>query len=389
MPTSRVPLGEGATEARASRVFRKVYRGECHFLTRPGVLAADAIDVRILRLLLQGASTSPLNPDFRGAYSAIASAIGVDEDTVRHRAKNFGESGFLRDWRLQVNPRIWGGGQVAIFFDWDANAPKDDVVEELKLVPGSILVTSFQSRIAVIVGFDEEVTLPRQTELVRRLSGSETVWVGRYPFPPCSIDLSARDWDLVRALRDDPRKSRPALSRELGVSPRTISRRLERLAHGGVAFAFPSLDPRGIRGGVLASLYVTCRLDRQPELDKLLSAKLEPHHWHTSLMLPYQPGDPAVTGYELALPNISTIRDILSWARRLAGVEAARVDLYEDIFTNVQAYDDYLDGKLRSMPTTRPAVTMAAGRTPMKASKPLPRRPRRRAVKNAVRWSGT
>ncbi len=339
--------------------------------------------------MLQGEAAFPLNPNFRGSYATIAARVGVDEDTVRHRVKSFHETGFLGEWRLQLNPTIWGGGQIIVFIGVDPNEPKDDLVEELKLLPGALIVTSFQSRIGVVLGFDEEATLPRQVELVRRLSGSDDVLVGRYAFPACSIELSARDWDLIRALRKNPRKSRTGLSRELGVSPRTISRKLERIVCGGVAFGWPSPNPRAIGAGVLASLYVTFCQGREPEVDKLISTHLEPYQWHKSVMLAYRRGELPVTGYELAVPNLSVVTDVLSWARQTDGVEAVRADLYEDIVTNFQSYDDYLDGKLRGMPTAMPTVTMTATRTLRNVAEHTPRAPRRPAVKSALGWSGS
>ncbi len=345
--------------------------------------------MRILRLLLQGEAFSPLNPDFRGSYRAIAEKVRADEDTVRYRLKKLHESGFLGDWRLQLNPRIWGGGQAVVFIDVNPHTRKDKLVDELKLLPGTMILNSFYERLGVVLEYDDEPSLRRQVELARRLSGARDAMVGRIPFPPCDTDLSARDWDLIRSLRKNPRKSYAALAAETGMSVRTIRRRLSRVVREGVAFAWPTLDPRGAGSGVLACLSVSCPIDRAGGIDETIGAHLNDSIWHVVHMLPSSPGDLVPTSYNLALPHILMARDILNWAGEVPGVREARLDMHEDIFTNFQSYDEYLDGKLRGMPTSSPTVTMTAARRPIKVAKRRRGKPRRPAVNRAVSWSGS
>ncbi|HYM40935.1 MAG TPA: AsnC family transcriptional regulator [Thermoplasmata archaeon] len=316
----------------------------------------DSLDVRILRLLLQGHALSPLNPDFRESYAAIAKAVTVDEDTVRYRVRKLHDTGFLADWRLALNPRIWGGGQLVLILDLGSDSSMDDAVEELKLVPGVVIITRFYGRIALVLEYEDACSLPRQIELIRRISAATGLFAARYRFPDCTVVLSARDWDLIRALRRSPRKSCASLAKEVGLSSPTVKRKLRRLTSEGVAFAWPSLNLKGTGGSVIAWIFVLYPNERKQEVDEAVTADLESYIWHISHYLPYNPGEFLPTSYELAVPSLQAAREALRWVRDIPGVETAHLDLYEDIFTNFEWYDEDLGRKLRQMPTSMPTV---------------------------------
>src|SRR2546426_10974247 len=88
----------------------------------------DGVDVRILRELLQGEG-SPLPPDFRKPYRAIARNLGLQEDTVRNRVRRFEESGLIREWHLMVNPHLLGTEDVAVWFDLPLTVSRDELIE--------------------------------------------------------------------------------------------------------------------------------------------------------------------------------------------------------------------------------------------------------------------
>ncbi len=348
----------------AITLFPESLSGRMPFLATAGVRATDTLDVRVLRILLTGEALSVLNPDFREPIAKMAKKVGADEDTVRTRLRRLEDSGFITDWRLTLNPRLFGGGQVAVWFDLDPAASRTGLVEQLRLVPGVIFVHVMYDAAVVFVQYDDERVIPRTVELIRRLSGAPDVDVVRTAFLECQAVLAARDWDIVRALRKNPRKSYADLAAEVGLSSRTVRVRLTKLIAQGVAFAWPSLNMRAAQGGVLVHLKVWYPFERKAEVDESIATHLEPHLWHIMHMLPYHHGDLCTCGYNLMLPNVSAARDVLGWVGGVPGVEKARVLLHEDIYNFFDVYDEELERRLLALPTAMPKPHVDVTRKP-------------------------
>ncbi len=333
-------------------------------------VSMDSLDVRILRLVTEGRVYSPLPSAFHESLAAAAKRTGADEETVRYRLKRIQDLGFFADWRLYVNPRFWGGGQISAWFDVDPTSPKRELVNRLRLIPGVLFITALYDGLTVFVEYDDEVTVPRTLELIRRLAGVLKVFVARTAFPECHAEPTRRDWDVIRALRRRPRKSYSAVAREIGASARTVRRRLLSLGAQGMIFAWPSLNMRARLGGVFVHLVAWYPGDRKSEVDTAVFTQLEPYHWHTMHMFPYQPGDLWPCGYDLFVPNVSIGREVLNQVLAIPGVERARAYLHEDIYNLFDAYDEALDRRLQRLPTA--------------TSVPGTRRPRRTPAANGA-----
>lgn len=319
----------------------------------------DTLDVRIVRAFFQNQALSPLSPDFRESVASIARKVGGDEDTVRHRLKKIQGSGFIAEWRLFLNPSVFGGGELSVAVDVDPSSPKADLVEQLRLVPGVIFVSVCYDSLVACIDYENELSLPRTVELVRRLSGAQTPWVRRNAFPACRAVFRARDWDLIRALRRNPLKPCADLGAELGLSSRTTRSRLEKIAAEQVMFAWPFLNLRAVSGGVFTHLNVEYPRERKAEIDESIMAHVEPYFWHVLHMLPYLRGDLWACGYDLIVPSLSEAREILDWTKGVLGVENARLYLYEEIVNFPDKYDELLARRLSRMPTAIRAVPVS------------------------------
>lgn len=315
--------------------------------------AIDPLDVRILRFYLQDQTLAPISARFRDPLAVIARRVGEDEEVVRHRLKRIQDSGFIEAWRLYVNPSLWGGGNLEIRLDVDPSARKSKLVAELRLVPGMTHVAVFYDSLVALLEYEDEATVPRQIELVRRLTEAPQDYVARDAFPECTIAMTSRDWDLVRALRKDPRAPYAELAAVAGVSARTAKVRLSRMLAAGVGFAWPTLNMRAPLDGVSVQLEVRYPGERKAQIDNAIATRLEAYHWHTLHLLPYRRDDLWPCGYHLIVPNLSVAREALEWARGIPGVAYARVHVYEDLVNFYDTYDEMLDRRLGRMPTAR------------------------------------
>ncbi len=208
----------------------------------------------------------------------------------------------------------------------------------------------------MILRYHDETEVKREVDLLLRIARAEWRVVGRVPFPPCALRLSASDWAILRSLQDDPRKPAAIVSREVGLSTRTVRRRIQRLTDGQAVFALPELRPGALRGTLMCGLYATYPGDRKASVDARVSANLDECLWHVFHMLPYQPGGLFPCLYNLFLPNLARFREILRWAHDLPGVAECRPVLVEDIETRFEVFDADLESRVetRSMERSRP-----------------------------------
>ncbi len=313
----------------------------------------DPLDVRILRGYYSDPALSPIVSNFRVPAAALAKRLGQDEDTVRHRLERMLDTGFLSVSRLMLNPRTWGGGHATVWFDVDPSTQKRDLVAGLGLIPGMTHVTVFYDSLIACMDFDDETMLPGLVELVRRVARAQEVFVALSAFPDVEIALTARDWDLIRVLSEDPRKPYRQVATQVGTTSRTARTRLTRLVQEAVIFEWPSPNFRAVQGLVPVCLQLRYPLGRKAEVDRAVAGHLEPYLWHIVHMLPYHSEDLWPCGYDLMIPNLSVMREVLDWARQVPGVEYARMYLYDEVVSFFDAYGERLDRRLREMPTTR------------------------------------
>jgi DNA-binding Lrp family transcriptional regulator len=285
-----------------------------------------------------------VNAQFRRSYESIAKRVGVDEETVRSRVKGYHRSGFIRDWRTIVNPTVVNAGEVALWVDVNPPTSKDDVVEKIRLMPGVILIGHFYGTLlGIVLRYHDENAVNRQIELIRKVSEADTIVAAKVPFPRCPISLEKADWGILRAIQREPRKPCVEIATELGLSSRTVKRRMQRMIEEAAIFGFPSLNPRAADGVVMATLLVTYAAEQKREVDEKIKTHLDSVLWHTFHMLPYRTGDSLMCGFNLILPHVGEAEEVLRWARRQQGILGVRIELFDGIETLYAPLDEEIE----------------------------------------------
>lgn len=304
----------------------------------------DGLDARILRELIWGQTPSPLALDLRLSFGVIARKLAADEGTVRNRVRGYHESGFIRGWRTILNPTLFGGGEIAVWLEVGEGTTKDEVTEAARLLPGVTLINTFHGRgMGLVLRYRDEAEMRREVGLLLRFARAEWRVIGKMPYPLCDLRLSAADRAVLRSLREAPRKPASAISRELGLSTRTVRRRLQRLIDCHAVFAFPVLDPKALTGTLMASLFVTFPADRKSDIDRAIASHLDEYLWYTLHTLPFAADGYRPSAHNLFLPNLATAHDVLRWAHDLPGVAQCRLELFEDIEARLEVFDDELE----------------------------------------------
>lgn len=309
--------------------------------------------MKILRLLIQGNDAGFLSPEFRRPFRSIARDVGVDEGTVRNRIKRMHESGFIQEWRILVNPRIWSGGAVVVFFDVAGTVSKAALIDEFQLIPGVHVINRFVgTRMNVVFLYDDESRIRKIAELIRRLADAKGSTVVELAFPDCQSSLNEMDWRLLRFLDEDPRRPLHVVAAELGISSRTVRRKMRGLLQGAAAFAFPSLDPSALSGAVMALLEVrSAQGGSRNEIEKIIASRLRDILWTILYFAPVVRTGDHVVGFHLMLPNVSKGREILRWVREVPDVSSARIEFFEEVVTIPMAFASFLEkGARGSLP---------------------------------------
>jgi len=299
----------------------------------------DSLDVRIIREMLESNATSPLDANVRKSMSSIARRLDVDENTVKNRIQGLRRSGFLKGWWVAINPNLVGQKMAQIWFDVGKSSAKYDVIKKLSFIPGvAVIKDLFGPSLCVVFYYEGEQTLKKTTELISSLAGSSATTSANEPFPTCRITFSNDDLMIVRSLQKEPLKPYTDIARELGLSSRTVKRRVSRLAEGEAIYMIAELDPKFLSGGIVCGLLVFYDDSRGKYLvekeivpylgDQLIFANLEDfHHGY----------------FAFIITSLAKAQQILNWALARKGVSSGRLDIVQEVISLYGVYEDQLE----------------------------------------------
>jgi DNA-binding Lrp family transcriptional regulator len=224
-----------------------------HFLAR--LYHLDDLDMKIIREI-----DSPNSPRWkvRVSYGEISRKLGVDEETIRLRVKRARERGAFPTWRLMVNPHLLDCDQVSLELEVDAEERKPQAISQIKLVDGVTKIVNYRGKgLEVTLYSQGGASLARQVRLIESICGSRhsSLWTSRFPRP--AVQLRKLDWKIVKALGDDVAGDLDEVAKSLGVSTRTVQRRLQAMTEGKAVFlsGAPRVDAVG---GVACCFVVFC-----------------------------------------------------------------------------------------------------------------------------------
>src|SRR5437879_4609267 len=226
-------------------------------LLASGLCKVDSLDVRVCRELFHDRTGPLLRSDFRRSYRSMARKLRVDEVTVRNRIKRLQQSGFLKGTRLIVNPGLLGVRVAQLWFDVRPPSAKDDLIRKLSLMHGVLAVSdSHGPSLTLVIMYESEISVKKEFELIAEMSNAQNLVRGNIPFPECAIELTHTDWKIIKDIQTDPRRSYSVISREVGMSRKTVKRRLQKMIEEEALFVIPSWNPKALDGAIIADLVV-------------------------------------------------------------------------------------------------------------------------------------
>ena len=280
----------------------------------------DALDIAIFRELMQADVALPFSSNPLRSLRSIAKRLQVDKDTVRKRIQRLQREHFLSAPFVFLNPNLVGLSLVQSWADLTPGS-KDDVIGRLRLHDRVVVISSFLGdtlTFAGLYGVDESVEALNR--ILGRTPGIRQLISARIPFPTSDITLTSKDWKIVQSLQRSPRQSLVSLSHELGVSPRTARRRLERMIRNRALFVIPGFNPKALDGSV-ADLTVFYETDAQKAgTDRRIMSSLRDNLFHADL------GDATHSFFNFIVNNVARAQETLNSVQSLPGVSRARLD---------------------------------------------------------------
>ncbi len=282
----------------------------------------DDLDIRIIKEL---GSPGSFQWNVRESYSNIARRLGVDEETVRKRLKRAEDLGPLPSWRMMVNPRLIDCEAASLDLDVEEEEKKDEAIAEIRRVDGVIKILDSRGRgLQVTFYYQNGDALRTKTELIRSICGSKELTFWKLGFPRSGIRMTKTDWKIVEAMQGDARKNLEEVSDSIGVSVRTIGRRLTLMKDGRAVYLQGAPNFRTVVG-VSCVFLVFCRdEEKKRAVDRLILTELHRNELSDTSSRQY-------SKFVGLFDNASEADDITKWIKGLDGVNNVKMGIMKEL----------------------------------------------------------
>lgn len=172
----------------------------------------------------------------RLSYRELAEKLDLSINAVHKRIKAMIEAGIIRAFTAEINPAVFGGVRVLVFGKSNLEAI-DGVQEKLRRNDSIYWVLLGGGNYLYIGACIKEISqLDQHVSFVKNEAKIEDPVVAIFNAPPIQADeaLHPLDYQIVCSLRKDSRKAASDVAEELGVSAKTVHRRLEKMRHQGL-----------------------------------------------------------------------------------------------------------------------------------------------------------
>ncbi len=296
--------------------------------------------------------------DVRQSYSSIARKLKVDEETVRRRILRAEKRGILGGSELVLNPYLIGREPVAMAVKvaGSDNVKKLRAIQQMKLVDGVLFIVDFQGKsLQVLLYCESEKAISRRTALISSISGDrDPLILRKVGFPFCDLLLTRTDLLILKSLRRDPRKDTASIASEIGVSARTIERRISVLTANNAFFHLSRPNFRRTEGVACSVIISYQNAKKKRGLDEIIASKLDRIVFSVT-------AESTASQFTFVCNNVVEAEEIEQWIQGLDGVAEARMGIIKEFILVSGWLDDEIERMLseekRSFMTNRKEVS--------------------------------
>src|ERR671916_1382748 len=306
-----------------------------------GRMILDTIDLNIL---------STLARDCRTSYNSIGSEIGLTSKSVKARVKNMLRSGVIEKFVVRVNPAAFGYRTAIVLIRTSNGMTKDDVIQRIKAF-GDLAYHAHHvgsTSVAALI-----IKKPLDEKIIRslndRLKPATVVRTSVAELSVPSTDLSDTDLRIIKCLLlSGARIEISDIAKEVGISEKTTTRRLDRMKEGRLLDFSVQCSPTTMIGYIQFAIpIIVAKTHYRSVLERMYS------EFQTNILY-----SPSVIEPENQLTfilfgeNVFVVDYVLAKVNSFAGVKSA--DAY--ILTKLQYYDNWIMKEINKRLLLRPVL---------------------------------
>jgi DNA-binding Lrp family transcriptional regulator len=294
----------------------------------------DKLDLDILKQLLANNGTPPGKPVLRRSFRSMAKDLGVDQGTVRGRIRKFQEGRILRGWYLGLSPSLTGEDVIYAWLTAESENQKDRLAESLASQPGVERVCSYLGPKLSLILFHTSGSSPdEELRKVASAIGPENVLHMQAVVHLPRYELKMTDASIIDVLRRDPWQPYESVARELGLSSKTVKRRVSRLAEDGMIYMLPVLDLKALHGVIPMELVVEyTSAEAKVRVNESITG-------HVKENLVFSDTAGPVGYFAVAVPTLVQVEEIAKWSRQLKGVKNVHSGAILDVALSRNYYE--------------------------------------------------
>ena len=290
--------------------------------------------------------------------SEMARHLNVDENTIRTRMRKLQQSGFLRAWWMAINPTLVGQELYQVWFDVNRPSSKQDVIKKISLLSGVVVIKNFiGDSLSVMLYCEGGDGCRKNSALMTAIANSSEVVSVREPFPTPPIRLRENDLAIIKSLHKDPLKSHVQVARDLGLSSKTVKRRIEMLTDAHAIFLVASPNLKALEGGIMCSLLVFYKNNKPDSRDRVQREVL---NQLASELIYAELDDSQHAYFSFLITNVARTEELVRWTEKLEGVASCRIDMMHEILTFRETLDEQVDKLLQMHPLQRKSMPVDA-----------------------------
>lgn len=290
-------------------------------------LILDKIDLTIL---------ATLSRDSRTSYNSIGALIGLTSKSVKARVNNMIRSGVIETFIVRVNPSAFGYRTAQVLISAKIGITKEEVILHIKQFGALVYHVHHMGKTSVAAliinkSWDDNLIIQSLNDCLRPAT------VSSIAISEQSISMSLSDTDLriIKCLlQSGARTEISEIAKEIGLSEKTITRRLTKMKEGRLLEFSLQCDPAAMIGYIQFALPIIVMKQHRSSIVERIFAEFQENILYAPSII--DPNDWLV--FVLFAENVFKVDSVLTKVESFEGVKS--VDIY--ILIKWQYYDDWI-----------------------------------------------
>jgi DNA-binding Lrp family transcriptional regulator len=303
-------------------------------------LILDKTDLNILATLAR---------DCRTSYSSIGSLIGLTSKSVKARVKNMVRSGVIEKFVVRVNPAAFGYRTALVLVMTSNGITKDDVIQRVKQFGDLAYHVHHMGRTSVAALI---INKPLDDNIIQSLNDRlKPATVISIAVSELSVytDLSETDLRIIKCLLlSGARMEISEIAKEVGISEKTTTRRLNRMKEGHLLDFSLQCDPAAMIGYIQFAIPIIVAKSYYRSVLERMYSEFQANILYSPSVI--DPEDRLT--FVLFGENVFTVDSVLARVNSFEGVKST--DVY--ILTKWQYYDGWIIREINERLLPRPLL---------------------------------